>query len=221
MRAIWEFLTTSANWSGRRGIWARTSAHMWLSLVSVGIASFVAVPLGIWVSSWRRGAGFVAAIMNVGRAIPSFAILALVLPISIRWGFGLGFWPTVVAMVALALPPIFLSTLTGVRTIDPAVRQAAAGMGMSRWEMVRQVEVPLSTPQIITGIRISTLAVIATATLGALVAFSGLGSFIEEGRASFDQPRYLGGAALVVGFALLAESLLLALQHLLAPWARK
>jgi len=194
---------------------------MWLSLVSVGIASLFAVPLGIWVSGWRRGAGFVAAIMNIGRAIPSFAILALVLPISIRWGFGLGFWPTVVAMVALALPPIFLSTLTGVRTIDPAVRQAAAGMGMSRWEMIRQVEVPMATPQIITGIRISTLAVIATATLGALVAFSGLGSFIEEGRASFDQPRYLGGAALVVGFALLAESLLLALQHLLTPWARK
>lgn len=220
MRAIWEFLTTSANWGGRRGIWARAAAHLWLSLVSVAVASTVAVPLGIWVAGWKRGAGAVAAVMNIGRAIPSFAILALVLPISIRWGFGLGFWPTVVAMVALALPPIFLSTLTGVRTIDPSVRQAADGMGMSRWETVRQVELPLATPQIITGIRISTLAVIATATLGALVAFSGLGSFIEEGRASFDQPRYLGGAALVVMFALLAESLLLAIQRLLTPWTR-
>lgn len=216
--SIWHFLTTSANWWGNNGILSRAWAHLRLSVLSVTVAALIAVPLGVWTAHWRRNTTAAVAIVNIGRAIPSFALLALVFPISLRYGFGLGFWPTTVAMIALALPPIFISTFTGIRNVEPASRDAAQGMGMSRWGVVSRVEFPLALPVIFTGLRIAAMQVIATATLGALVAFNGLGSFIEEGRASFDSEKYLGGAFVVTAVALVVESLVRRGQRLLTPW---
>lgn len=221
MNSVWHFLTTSANWWGNNGILARTSAHLRLSVLSVLVAALIAVPLGVWTAHWKRFTSVAVAVVNIGRAIPSFALLALVFPISLRYGFGLGFWPTTVAMVALGLPPIFISTFTGIRDVDPASRDAARGMGMSTLGSIRQVELPLALPFIFTGLRIAAMQVIATATLGALVAFNGLGSFIEEGRASFNAEKYLSGAVIVTVLALVVESVLRRGQRLLTPWVNK
>ncbi len=220
MGEVLDFLTTAENWSGPSGIPARTASHLWLSIVAVVIASAVAIPFAMWMSHRHRGTAVAVAVVNIGRAIPSFAILALVLPVSIRFGLGLGFWPTAVAMIALAMPPLFITTFTGMRSVPPEVLDAAAGMGLSARQQLRQVEVPLALPQILTGVRIATMQVIATATLGALVAFSGLGSFIEEGRASFDRGKYLTGALLVILMALAAQSALLAVERRATPWRR-
>ena len=103
MGAFWEYLTTASHWDGPSGIGQRLVNHLWLSVVSMLVAAAVAIPPAVWLGH-RGGRHRVAvSLVNIGRAIPSFALLALVLPLSIAWGFGLGFWPTAVAMVALAV----------------------------------------------------------------------------------------------------------------------
>lgn len=206
MGAFWDYLTTASHWDGPSGIGQRLVNHMWLSLVSMLIAAAVAIPPAVWLGHRGGRHRFAVSIVNIGRAIPSFALLALVLPLSIAWGFGLGFWPTTVAMVALAVPPIFVNTLTGVSEVPPDIRAAAVGMGLRHVEQIRHVELPLAMPLILTGLRVATLQVIATATLGALVAFSGLGSLIEEGRASFDDGKTWTGAILVIVAALISQA---------------
>jgi osmoprotectant transport system permease protein len=131
LQEMGEYLGSDAAWSGRNGLPALTWAHIQISVVSVAIAALVAIPTAVMLGHLRRG-GFVAvSIVNIGRAVPSFAIMALLLPFSIRYGFGLGFWPTVAALVLLAIPPVFTNTYTGVRDVPAEAVEAARGMGMS------------------------------------------------------------------------------------------
>src|SRR5690606_42136842 len=132
-----------------------------------------------------RGGAPVSAIVNIGRAIPSFGIVAIMLPISLWLGLGIGFWPTFVALVALAMPPIFTNTYTAVAEVDPAIREAALGMGMTGAQLLFRTELPLAMPVIWTALRVSSVQVVATATLGAVVGWGGLGRYvIDIGRAS-------------------------------------
>lgn len=202
MNELWRFVTTASNWQGHSGIWSRTCTHLEVCIVSLLIAVSIAVPGGIVAFRSRIAALVGQTAASVVRAIPSFALLALIFPLSIRWGFGLGFWPTVVPLVALALPPIFLSTLTGLRTVDSSALHAAHAMGMSERQTFRYVQVPLSAPFVVTGLRIATVQVIATATLGAFVALNGLGSFIEEGRLEPNTAKLLTGSLIVSSLAL-------------------
>ena len=169
LRQMWDYLSSDAAWSGRNGLPALMWAHVRISLVAILIAAAVAVPAGVFLGHVRRGAFVAVSVVNIGRAIPSFAILALLLPLSLRYGFGLGFWPTIVALVLLAIPPIFTNTYTGVRDVPEDAVEAARGMGMRGGELVRRVEVPVAMPLILTGLRVSAVQVVATATLGALV----------------------------------------------------
>lgn len=215
---FWVFVTTSANWGGRNGIAIRSFNHMLVSVVAVVIAAVLTMPAAVWFGHRRRG-GFVAiAAINLGRAIPSLAILALALPLSIRFGFGLGAFPTLVALIVLAMPPLFANTYTGLVGIDESLVDAARGQGYTEFEVIRGVELPLASPLIITGIRVALVQVLATAALGALVAFSGLGSFIVEGFAQFDDGKTLTGAIFTSLMAIGAEILLLRLQRQLTPW---
>src|SRR4029450_4916805 len=118
-------------------------AHLKLSFAALLIAGVLALPPAIVLGHVKRGALLAVSIVNIGRAIPSFAVIALVLPFSLRWGFGLGFWPTLVALVLLAAPPIFTNTYTGVRDVPVEAVEAARGMGMRAGELVRKVEVPV------------------------------------------------------------------------------
>jgi osmoprotectant transport system permease protein len=220
MAEVWRYLTTAAHWTGPDGIIALAWAHLVLSVVSVALAAAVALPAARAVAGRPRWAAPVAVVVNTGRAIPSFALLALLLPLSLRWGFGLGFWPTTITMVVLALPPIFITTLTGLTSIPAATRNAARGLGLSERQIFTQVAWPLALPQVITGLRIALLQVIATATLGALVAFRGLGTLIEVGRASQNEGQYLSGALVVVVLALAAQGCGVILERRLASWRR-
>jgi osmoprotectant transport system permease protein len=145
-------------------------------------------------------------------------LLALVLPLSIAWGFGLGFWPTAIAMVALAFPPLFINAYAGVSEVPASVLDAAAGLGMSRRERIGSVVVPLALPSVLVGLRVASTQVIATATLGALVAFNGLGSVIEEGRATQDTAKTVSGAVLVCGAAFLAQAVLVRVERRVTRW---
>lgn len=217
---LWSFLTTEANWWGPRGIAVRTWAHVRISVFSLVVAAAISIPPAVWLGHIKRGGLLAVATVNLGRAVPSFGILVLVFPLSIQFGFGLGFWPTVVPLVLLGIPPIFANTYTGVRGADPGVVESASGMGLSAAQVLTKVEIPLAAPLIITGLRVSGVQIIATATLGALVNFSALGSFIIEGLALLDNARMLTGGLIVALLAILAEVGFSLLERAVTPWQR-
>jgi osmoprotectant transport system permease protein len=216
---LWQFMSVGDHWSGRNGIAARTLSHLLISLAAVLAAAALVMPLAVWLGHRRRGGVVAIAAVNLGRAIPSLAILALALPLSIRYGFGLGAVPTLVALTVLAMPPLFANTYIGFANVDAHLIDAARGQGLTGGDIVRGVELPLATPLLLTGVRVAFVQVLATAALGALVAFSGLGSFIVEGFAQFDDGKTLTGAVLTSLLAIGAEILLLRLQRRLTPWA--
>ena len=217
---FFEFVTTADNWRGTRGIAQRTFDHLQLSVIAVLIATAVAFPISVALGHLRRGGLVAVWIVNIGRALPTFAVLALVLPFSLRYGFGLGFWPTAIALVLLALPPIFTNTYTGITEVEPGVVEAAVAMGMQPRQVAIRVEVPSALPLILTGLRVSSVQVIATATLGALVGFNCLGSFIIEGFAQQDDGKLLTGAVAVAVLSVATELAFSGLQRMLTPWAR-
>ncbi len=215
MHDLIDFFSASGSWSGTAGIPQRAVAHLYVSVLSMGVAAIIAIPAGLWLGHRNRGAALASAVANAGRAIPTLALLGLA-----TVAVGIGFWPTLIAMVALAIPPMFTNTFTGVRGVDPGVRSAAVGLGFEDVELLRQVEIPLAMPLILTGVRIAALQVVATATLGALVGFVALGSFIEEGRLQPDRGKLLGGSVLVIALALLADGVVGAAAHRASRWQR-
>ena len=205
------------NWTGDRGVLFRTWEHIQLSAISVAIAAGFALPPGIVLGRLGRGGIAAVAVVNIWRAIPSFGIVALALPISIRLGLGLGFWPTLIALVALALPPMFTNAYTGVRQVDPAMIEAGKGMGMTGPQVLWDIELPAASPLILTAIRVSSVQVVATATLGALVAWGGLGRFIIDGFAQGDRVMVFAGGLLVAILAVLTELFFSVVERVVIP----
>jgi len=218
---LWEYLTTGDNWTGRGGIIALTWAHVKISVTAVAIAAVVAVPPAIVLGHVRRGGALAVSVVNLGRALPSFGILALALPISIQFGLGLGFWPTLVPLVILAIPPIFANSYTGIRGVDRGVVESARGMGLRPRQVLLQVELPIAVPLVLTGLRLSAVQVVATATLGALVGFQCLGSLVVQGIAQFDDGKTLTGGLLVALLAIFTEVAFSATERALTPWRRR
>lgn len=217
LREVLEWFTDPANWAGVSGIPNRAFEHIEISVLSLVLASLIAVPAGLYIGRTRRFEFLVVSVANFGRAIPSFAILALALPLTIRLGLGLGFWPTVIALFLLAIPPILTNTYVGVQEIDPDVIEAAAGTGMSGRDLLIKVELPLATPLIVVGLRTAFVQVIATATLAALVAWGGLGRFIVDGFSVRDQPQIFGGALLVAFLAIAVEFVFGLIERIVRP----
>lgn len=205
------------NWTGPAGIPNRVWEHIQISVVATVAAAAVALPPALWLGHHKRGGFFAVAAVNIGRAVPSFAIMALFLPISIRLGLGLGFWPTLLALFALALPPIFTNTYTGVRDVDPALVEAGRGMGMTDGEVLRKVEAPMASPVILASLRVSAVQVVATAPLAALVAWGGLGRYIVDGFAVQDNVRVMAGGILVAALSIATELVLGAIEKRVVP----
>jgi osmoprotectant transport system permease protein len=201
--AAW--FTDPANWSGRDSIPVRMAEHVALSGVSLLAGLTLALPLGLFIGHTGRWAGAVVAITNVGRAVPSVGILGLALPLTLQLGWGIGVPPTLLALTALAIPPIVVNAHVGIRDVDPDTVEAARGMGMREREVLRRVELPLALPVILAGVRTASVQVIATATLGAILSTGGLGRFIVDGFARQDYPMMFGGALLVMSLALASE----------------
>ncbi len=205
------------NWTGPAGIPSRVWEHIQISVVATVAAAAIALPPALWLGHRQRGGFAAVAAINIGRAIPSFAIMALFLPISIRLGLGLGFWPTLLALFALALPPIFTNTYTGVRDVDPALVEAGRGMGMTDGEVLRKIEAPMASPVILAALRVSAVQVVATAPLAALVAWGGLGRYIVDGFAVQDNVRVLAGGILVALLSIGTEIVLGAVEKRVVP----
>jgi osmoprotectant transport system permease protein len=200
-----DYLGSDAAWSGRNGLPALTWAHVKLSLLAVLAAAVIAIPPAVVLGHVKRGGLVAVWIVNVGRAVPSFAIIALIFPFSLRWGFGLGFWPTVVALVLLGIPPIFTNSYTGVRDVPADAVDAARGVGMTPGQLLRKVEVPVALPLVITGLRVAAVQVVATATLGAIVGYRNLGTPIVSGFQRSNKGPLLAAAIVVATLALVID----------------
>lgn len=198
------WLTDPAHYAGPDGIPTRVWEHLTITVVSLTFAAAVALPAGIFVGHTRRGTTLVVNLANIGRALPALAVLVIVLPFVIR-PLGLGFWPTLIAMVLLAIPPIVTNSYVGISEVDPEIVEAARGMGLRERDIALRVELPLAMPVVIAGLRNAAVAVVATATLGALVAGGGLGRYIVDGNALQEYPRLAAGAFLVAALAVFIE----------------
>lgn len=218
---FYEWFTDPVNWSGEFGIPARVSEHIQLSAISVVLASAVALPVGLYIGHSRKAEFLAVSVANLGRAIPSFAILALVFPFAIELGLGFTFWPTLVALFFLAIPPILTNAYVGVKGVDPDTLESARGMGLSEGQILRQIEMPLAAPLIVAGIRTSAVQVVATATLGAVIAWGGLGRFIIDGFKQQNDGMLLGGAVLVALLAILTEIGLGFVERAVTPGSKR
>lgn len=196
----------------REELIAAVQRHLLLVGIALGIGIALCVPLGVVTSRSRVASITVINAFNALRVIPSLAILFLALPY-----FGLSLKSAVLALTILALPPILINTDAAFRNIDPAIREAAYGMGMARREVLRRVEFPLAMPVIIAGIRTAAVEVIASATLAAFIGGGGLGIYITRGFSLYDNAILLVGAVPVALLALVAEIGMSGLQRALQP----
>jgi osmoprotectant transport system permease protein len=215
------FVSDSSHWWGNRGILHRAVEHMRVSFVATGIAAAVALPPAFLLGHVKRGGLAAQSIVNIGRAVPSFALLALLFPLSLEWGFGLGFWPTVAVMILLAVPPMFTNAYVGVRDVDPSVVEASRGMGMRGLDVLLRVEMPIAAPLIITSLRLAFVQVVATATLGGLFGLNASGTYIFEGFAQQDDGKLLTGAVSVAVLAILSELMFSIIASRATPWMSK
>jgi osmoprotectant transport system permease protein len=207
----------SANWLGTSGILNRLREHVQITAAATVVSTIIAIPPAVWLAHRHIGGTFVVAVVNIGRAIPSFAIVVLFLPISIRLGLGIGFWPTFLALLFLAVPPMFTNAYTGVDGVDPDLVEASRGMGMTDREVLLKVETPMASPVILAAVRVAAVQVVATATLGALVGWGGLGRFIVDGFAVRNSVVVFAGALLVAGLAIVTEVILGAVERRVVP----
>jgi osmoprotectant transport system permease protein len=206
-----------ARWAGPNGIPNRLLEHLRLSGASMLIATLIALPAGLLIGHTGRGGLLTVAVANLGRAVPSYALLLVFLPI-----FGLGDDAALPALVLLAIPPILVNAYTGLREVDRDLVEAGRGMGMTELQLLARVELPAAAPVIVAGLRVAAVAVIATATLAALVAGGGLGRYIADGFGLREQDRLLAGAILVALLALVVERIFTFVERrLLLPGDRR
>jgi osmoprotectant transport system permease protein len=213
---VWEWFADPANWSGPTGVWARIVEQLVLTGVAVGIAAAIALPLGVLVGHLRRYGALITSVANLGRAIPTFALLLLFATIG---SIGVGTSAAVLALIVFAIPPIVTNAHVGIVSVEDRVRSAAIAMGMSGRQLLRIIELPLAVPLIFAGLRTALVQTTATATLAAFVGGGGLGRYILDGFALQDQTMVLAGVVLVAALTISMELLLAGVQKLLDPKA--
>jgi osmoprotectant transport system permease protein len=224
---VWDWFADGEHWSGNEGIPRLLLQHLQVCAAAMLVAVVVALPIGLILGHHRRGGAVAVNVANIGRAIPSFALLIIGVQI---WGIGepgppfgwVGSLPTWVCLVALALPPMLANAYVGMSQVDEDVREAAAGMGMRGREVLRKVELPMAMPVVMAGVRTAAVAVVATATLAAITGFGGLGRYVWDGIKQQDDVKLFAGALLVAVLAIVVEVALAGLQRLLvSPGLRR
>lgn len=195
-----NFLTDSSHWTGPAGIPARLGEHLVYTVISLAIALAIALPIGFYIGHTGRFAFLAINIGNAARALPTIGLLILVVLLT-----STGVLPVIVVLVVLAIPPLLTSTYAGIRAVDPAVVDAARGIGMTERQMLFQVEVPNALPVMYGGFRSAVLQVISTATVAAYVGLGGLGRYLIDGLARQDFGQMAGGAIIVAALAIIID----------------
>ncbi|HEV7907503.1 MAG TPA: ABC transporter permease [Pseudonocardiaceae bacterium] len=205
-----NWLTDPAHWTGADGVPQRLFEHLGYTAVSLLIAVVIGFPLGALVGHTGRGGLVVVGLTNGLRALPSLAVVILLVLFA-----GLGDAPVIAALVLLAVPPIMAGTYAGIRAVDPVTVDAARGVGMRERNVLFGVEIPNAMPLVLGGFRSATLQVIATATIAAFVGSGGLGRYVFDGLALQEYDQMLAGAVLVALLAVVVDLLLVGLQRLI------
>ncbi|TML59302.1 MAG: ABC transporter permease [Actinobacteria bacterium] len=215
--SVVRWLTAAAHWHGRAGIPRRLVEHLTMSGAAVLTALVLALPVGLVLGHLRRGGFLAVNVSNVGRAIPSFAILVVAVQLlGIREVLGIN-RPAYIALVALAVPPVVTNTYVAMAGVDDELREAARGMGMTGRQVLVRVELPAAVPLVMAGVRTAAVQVVATATLAAVVGSGGLGVFITAGLAQRDFVQVTAGALLVAALSVLTDLSLGAVQRAVTP----
>lgn len=219
-----DFLTDPASWTGSDGMLVQLTQQLLLTVTALAVIMVVALPAAMVLGHLGKGGFLAINISNIGRAIPTFAVLILlsVGPVGtdVLGPYGRAGLATLVALTLFGLPPIVTNTYVGVREVDPEAVQAAWGMGMTGRQLFFRVELPLALPLIVTGLRLSLVQMWATATIAALVAGPGLGNVITSGFYRSDYGQGLAGALVVAGVALVLEGIAAVIEHSANPRAR-
>jgi len=202
------WFTTASHWQGTNGIPHRIFEHVVMSAAVVAAAVLIAVPPSLLLGHRRRFGTVAINFSNAGRAIPSFAVLVLAAQV-----LGIGVKPAFIALFVLAIPPLVTNSYVGMADVDPEIRESAAGMGMTGWQSMWRIELPIALPVVFAGVRTAAVAVVATATLAALVAWGGLGRYIVDGLAQRDFVQVFAGAFLVAVLSVLTELVLALIQR--------
>jgi osmoprotectant transport system permease protein len=207
-----SWLTDGAHWQGDDGFPHRILQHVGYTALTVVIATAIAVPLGLWIGHTGRLRGLAVAVTGALRALPTLGLLTLM----VLWrGIGLG--PPTIALVVLAIPPLLAGAYAGLESVDRATVDAARAIGMTEWQVLGRVEIPLAMPLILGGIRSAVLQVVATATIAAYIGLGGLGRYLIDGLAVRDYPQMLAGSLVIVVLALVLDGCFALLQRVLSP----
>ena len=191
----------------------QTVEYLKLCGVSIAVAIVIGVVLGALVSRSAFLAFLAINLSGLMRAIPIIAVLFIIFFITKQ----LGFFPSIIALIVLGIPPILINTYTGIRGIDPATIDAAKGMGMTTWQIATRIQAPLVSPLVAAGIRTSAVQIVATATLAAFIGGGGFGDYIVDGITVFNYTELVVGAASVAVLAMLIEVFMSWLQRILTP----
>jgi osmoprotectant transport system permease protein len=225
MEQLVGFLADPASWQGDPGIPNRIVEHLMICLLSVLTASAVALPLGFYIGHTGKLQLLGINLANIGRAVPSYAVMVMLLPVMLGLApvlgydprLGLRFFPIFLAMVLLAIPPILVAAYAGLQEVDRDLTESSRGMGLTERQILTGVELPLALPVLVGGFRVALLQVIATATIGAFLAGGGLGRYIIDGIARRDDGMLYGGVLLVAVLAIGTDVLLSWLQRRWTP----
>ena len=195
----------------------RTLEHLSIVSVAVGVAVLTGVPLGIAITQNKRAADTVLYLGSIVMTIPSIALFGVLIPLLSKIGQGIGWLPAVIAAMLYAQLPIVRNTYTAIRNVDPALRSAATGMGMSALQRLVRVEIPIAMPVIIAGVRIAVVINIGVTAIAAYIGAGGLGTFISRGISQSDVRQLITGAVTLAVLAIIADFGLLRLQKRLTP----
>lgn len=221
----WQYLIDPANWSGSGGMGRLLLQQLLITVTALLVAMLVGLPIALWLGHLGRGGFLAINISNIGRAIPTFALLALL--VTADWPgtgelgpYGRAGLATLIALTLFALPPIITNAYVAVREVAADVKESARGMGMTGRQQFFRVELPLALPIVAAGVRLALVQIWATATIAALVAGPGLGNVITAGFANTYYGQGIAGAVVVAVVALVLELGSAAMQRLSDPMRR-
>ncbi len=194
---------------------SRTIEHLSIVVVAVSIAVLTAVPIGLAITQSKRAADAVLYLASMMITVPSIALFGLMIPLLSPFGHGIGYVPAVIAVILYSQLPIIRNTYTAIANVDPALREAGIGMGMSAFQRLRQVEIPLAVPVIMAGVRTAVIMNIGVTAIAAYIGAGGLGTFIERGISQSDPRQLITGAVAVSLLAIVVDLALAVVQRLI------
>ncbi|MBF4629807.1 ABC transporter permease [Clavibacter michiganensis subsp. phaseoli] len=201
-----------SRWTGTGGFAVALRDHLWYTFLSIALASLVAVPAGLYIGHTGKGRNLAVGFSGGLRALPTLGVLVL-----LGLYFGIGLTGPIVTFAILGIPPLLAGVYAGVQAVDRATIDAARAVGLTEWQILGRVEIPLALPLIISGFRASTLQVISTVTLGAYLGLTGLGPYIFTGLTTRNFPLMLTGAILVTALALVVDAVFAIVQRAVVP----